>query len=203
MRPAGPRRFFFVRHGETAWNREGRLQGQQDAMLNPLGRSQAAAAGATLAGMLAERGLDPAGRSFACSPLTRTRDTMELLRAALGTRLPAVAFDGRLKELSFGGWEGRTWEDLKRREPAAVAARRRDIWGFVPPGGESYAMLLDRLSPWLADLVEDAVVVAHGGVARVLMHRVAAVATGRATAEEVHQGRVLLFEDGAAHWVGR
>ncbi len=62
-------------------------------------------------------------------------------------------------------------------------------------------MLLDRLSPWLAELAEDAVVVAHGGVARALMHRVAAVATDRATAEEVHQGRVLLFEGGAAHWV--
>ncbi len=227
---AGPRRFFFVRHGETAWNREGRLQGQHDAMLNPLGRSQAGAAGGTLARLLGDRGLDPAGRAFACSPLARTRDTMELLRAGLngsswenprepsslpretgrgsspsearsGDGLPAVVFDDRLKELSFGDWEGRTWEDLKRREPAAVAARRRDTWGFVPPGGESYAMLLDRLSPWLAELAEDAVVVAHGGVARALLHRAAAVATDRATAEEVHQGRVLLFEGGAAHWV--
>ncbi len=83
---AGPRRFFFVRHGETAWNREGRLQGQHDAMLNPLGRSQAGAAGATLARLLGDRGLDPAGRAFACSPLARTRDTMELLRAGLTGR---------------------------------------------------------------------------------------------------------------------
>lgn len=200
-RPSGPRRFFFVRHGETAWNREGRLQGQHDAMLNPLGRTQGAAAGLTLARLLGERGLDPAGRSFVCSPLTRTRDTMELVRAGLGGTLPAVAVDDRLKELSFGAWEGRTWEDLKRREPAAIAERRRDTWGFVPPGGESYAMLLDRVSPWLAGLAEDAVVVAHGGVARVLMHRAAAVAAVRATTEEVHQGRVLVFDGGAAHWV--
>ena len=197
----GPRRFFFVRHGEPAWNREGRRPGQRDAMLNPLGRSQAGAAGATLARLLAERGLDPAGRSFACSPLTRTRDTMDLLRAGLGDALPAVAFDDRLRELSFGDWEGRTWDDLKRREPAAIAARRRDTWSFVPPGGESYAMLLDRVSPWLAGLAEDAVVVAHGGVARVLMHRAAAVGTDRATVEPVHQGRVLVFDGGAAHWV--
>lgn len=126
---------------------------------------------------------------------------MDLVRAALGAGLPGVAFDDRLKELSFGAWQGRTWEDLKRREAAAVASRRRDTWGFVPPDGESYAMLLDRLSPWLSDLAEDAVVVAHGGVARVLMHRVAGVATGRATVEEVHQGRVLVFDGGAAHWV--
>ena len=81
-----------------------------------------------------------------------------------------------------------------------MGARRRDTWAFVPPGGESYAMLLDRVSPWLAILPEDAVVVAHGGVARVLLHRVAAVGAGRVTAEEIHQGRVLVFDGGAARW---
>jgi broad specificity phosphatase PhoE len=62
-------------------------------------------------------------------------------------------------------------------------------------------MLLDRLSPWLAALAEDAVVVAHGGVARALLHGVASVGTDRAVGEEIHQGRVLLFDGGAAHWV--
>ena len=201
MNPAGPPRFFFVRHGETAWNREGRLQGQHDVVLNPLGRRQAGTAGATLARLIGERGLDPAHLRFVASPLTRARDTMDLIRAVLGGKLPAVTLDDRLKELSFGDWEGRTWEDLKRREPAAVAARRRGTWTFVPPGGESYAMLLDRMSPWLAGLAEDAVVVAHGGVARVLLHSMAGVGTDRATAEEIHQGRVLAFDGGAARWV--
>ena len=189
--------------------------------MNPLGRRQATVAGETLGRSLAERGVRPADCAFVASPLSRTRDTMELLRAGLsrvacrnphdpawlplgadpGSGLPAIAFDDRLKELSFGEWEGRTWEDLKRREPEAIAARRRDTWGFVPPGGESYAMLLDRLSPWLAGLAEDSVVVAHGGVARALMHRVAAVAIDRASSEDVHQGRVLVFDGGAAHWV--
>lgn len=136
------------------------------------------------------------------SPLSRTRDTMELVRRALGDGLPPVVLDDRLKEIGFGAWEGRTWDGLKRAEPAAIAERRRDTWGFVPPGGgESYAMLLDRLSPWLAGLPADAVVVAHGGVARALLHRVAGVGPQRATAEEIHQGRVLLFEDGAARWI--
>ncbi|WP_237480538.1 histidine phosphatase family protein [Lichenibacterium dinghuense] len=197
----GPRRFFFVRHGETAWNREGRLQGQHDAMLNPLGRSQAAAAGRILAAVLDGRGLRAADRAYVVSPLSRTRDTMELMRAELGPNLPAVACDDRLKEIGFGAWEGRTWEDLKRRDAAAIAERRRDTWNYVPPGGgESYAMLLDRLAPWLAGLVEDAVVVAHGGVARALLHGIAGLEPERAVREEVHQGRVLLFGDGAACW---
>ena len=126
---------------------------------------------------------------------------MDLLRAALGGDLPATNLDDRLKEIGFGTWEGRTWEGLKRAEPGAIAQRRRDTWNFVPPGGESYAMLLDRLSPWLAGLPADAVVVAHGGVCRALLHRIAGLGPQRATAEEIHQGRVLLFEDGVARWV--
>ena len=197
----GPRRFFFVRHGETSWNREGRIQGRTDSALNPLGRRQAGAAGGILARLLAERGLDPGRLAYACSPLSRTRDTMELLRGVLGANLPAVACNDRLVELSFGAWEGRTWDDLARREPAAMAARARGAWTFVPPGGESYAMLLDRVAPWLAGLAEDAVVVAHGGVARALMHRAAAFGTARAVDAKIHQGRVLVFERGGALWV--
>ena len=126
---------------------------------------------------------------------------MEVLRAALGEGLPPIDLDDRLKEIGFGAWEGRTWEGLKRAEPVAIAERRRDTWNFVPPGGESYAALLDRLSPWLAGLPADAVVVAHGGVARALLHRIAGVGSQRATAEEIYQGRVLLFEDGVARWI--
>lgn len=196
----GPRRFFFVRHGETAWNREGRLQGQRDAALNPLGRRQGGAAGRILAAMLVARGLAAADRSFSCSPLSRARDTMDLLRAEVGAGLPAVVHDDRLREIAFGDWEGRTWDDLKRAEPLLMAERRRDTWNFVPPGGESYAGLLGRLRPWLEGLPEDAVVVAHGGVARALLHCRAGLDPERAVREEIHQGRVLLFEDGGARW---
>lgn len=150
--------------------------------------------------MLEERGLAPSERAYVASPLSRTRDTMELLRARLGPGLPPSATDDRLKEMSFGAWEGRTWEDLKRAEPAAVAERRRDCWTFVPPGGESYAMVLARLAPWLASLAEDAVVVAHGGVARALLHGRAGVPSALAPTREIHQGRVLLFEAGEARW---
>lgn len=198
---SGPRAFFFVRHGETDHNREGRLQGQLDVPLNALGHRQAAEAGATLARLLARRGLDPATLPFVASPLLRTRTTARHVRVALG--LPAEPFptDDRLKELSFGSWENRTWEELKARVPDAVAARKRDLWTFVPPGGESYADLAARARPWLDALRESAIVVAHGGIARVLFHLVGGVSTAEATRREIHQGRVLVIEDGAAHWV--
>ena len=59
--------------------------------------------------------------------------------------------------------------EVKARDPKGVKARRADKWDFAPPGGESYAMLAERLRPWLASLSADAFVVSHGGVARVLM----------------------------------
>lgn len=201
MAAPGPRRFFFVRHGETDWNREGRLQGGRDTALNALGRRQAAAAGSTLRRLLSDRALAAPELPFVASPLARTRDTMGLLRAGLGLPPEPYGTDDRLVELSFGRWEGLTWAEVKRADPAGAEARRRDRWGFVPPGGESYAGLMARVAPWLDALAPDAVVVAHGGVARVLLHLVTGRAVERASSDDIHQGRVLLFEGGAAHWL--
>ena len=200
-RPAGPRAFFFIRHGETDYNRSGRLQGQLDVPLNALGERQAVEAGATLARLLARRGLDPAALPFVASPLLRTRTTARHVRVALGLAPEPFPMDGRLKELTFGSWENQTWDELKARVPEEVAARRRDLWSFVPPGGESYADLAARVVPWLAALGENAIVVAHGGIARVLSRLVVCVSEAEAPRREIHQGRVLVFEDGAAHWV--
>ena len=125
---------------------------------------------------------------------------MVLLRRALGLDAEPFRRDDQLVELSFGSWEGRTWPEIKRIEPAAAEARRRDRWSFKPPGGESYSMLADRVTPGVHGETDNAVVVAHGGVARVLLHIVAGLATTRAPVAEIPQGRVLVFRSGAAHW---
>ena len=197
---AVPPAFFFVRHGETDWNREGRLQGQRDTVLNGLGRRQAVVAGQTLARLLAGRPLDPTGLDFVASPLARTCDTMVLLRGALGLNPDHFRRDDRLMELSFGAWEGQTWPEIKAIDPVAAEARRRDRWDFVPPGGESYAMLKGRVAPWLSGLADNTVVVSHGGVARVLLHLVTGLATKQAPVTDIPQGRVLVVRSGAAHW---
>ena len=193
--------FFFVRHGETDWNREGRLQGRRDVALNARGRRQASISGAILAGLLERRELKADALDFVSSPLSRTRETMELLRHGLGMPAKPYRSDPRLLELSFGRWEGLTWAEIKRDHGSANDARRRDRWNFVPPGGESYAALLDRVTPWLDALEPNSVVVAHGGVARAILHLVTGLSSERAPNEEIRQGRVLVFDAGAAHWV--
>ena len=195
------RTFFFIRHGETAWNKDGRLQGQHDIPLNSLGRDQAAASGRALGAILRKRGIaDPASLRYVASPLGRAQETMRLARAALQLAPDGFETDDRLKELSFGAWEGLPWGDVKVRAPEAFRARKADKWGFVPPGGESYAMLGERLRPWLASITELDVVVAHGGVARVLFHLIGGCNADLAPSLDIWQGRVLTFENGRFHW---
>jgi broad specificity phosphatase PhoE len=196
-------RLWFIRHGETDWNREGRLQGQRDIPLNAKGREQAGAVGRALrkiAGAELDR-LDEA-RAFVCSPLSRARETMERARAAMGLSPETYALSDDLKELSFGAWEGLIWREVEARDPQGAAVRAADKWNFTPPGGESYAALADRLAVWLASVDRDLFVCSHGGVARGLMFLLGGVAPDVAAGASIHQGRALLFAGGRFEWLG-
>ena len=192
---------FLIRHGETVWNADGRLQGQRDAQLNGRGREQAKQAGHLLATLAP----DVARSLFIASPLSRTRDTLDILmgelcRAGAIASPPPTTTDDRLKELCFGRWEGLTWKEVRRCDQADYAARNADIWNVAPPGGESYEDLARRVGPLLASLPLGAVVVAHGGVSRVALKLMAGFAPEYAAKVAIRQGDVLIFEAGAARW---
>jgi broad specificity phosphatase PhoE len=189
---------YFIRHGETDWNAEGRLQGQRDIPLNDLGRVQAAEAG----GILRSLHQNPEDMDWWVSPLLRTRETAERARDAIGLHPPYYKTDDRLKELTFGRWEGMTWKDVRRADSGGAARRERDKWNAVPPGGESYAMLTERVRGFLPMLRQDSVLVSHGGVARALMAMIGGYAELRAATEEIWQGRVLVFKGGSCRWIG-
>jgi broad specificity phosphatase PhoE len=197
-----PFRLIFLRHGETAYNAENRLQGQLDIPLNARGREQARSVGGTLQARIGAEieQLEAAG-AFIASPLVRARETMEIARDAIGLPPHRYRLDTALKEISFGVWEGLTWPEIEARDPRDVRARRKDRWNFAPPRGESYAMLAERLRPWLEGLAGDALVVSHGGVARALMALIAGVAPAKATEASIAQGRALRFENGGCHWI--
>jgi broad specificity phosphatase PhoE len=187
---------YFIRHGETDWNVEARLQGQRDVPLNGFGRVQSEEAGARLRRIAGScETLD-----YVASPLSRARETMERLRRAIGLRPGAYRVDERLKELSFGAWEGLTWREVRMCDPIGAAARERDKWNFVPPGGESYAMLAERVAPVLAEIDRATVMAAHGGVARVMLALIGAAPTGEAPLIDIWQGKVLVLQDRAFRW---
>ena len=198
-----PYRLIFVRHGETPYNAENRLQGQRDIPLGPRGRDQAHAVGRTLRARIgAEIDRLEAAEAFIASPLARTRETMEIVRGAMGLAPARYRVDPRLKELTFGDWEGLTWPEAKARDSKGVAARRADKWNFVPPHGESYAMLAVRIRAWLDTLTAEAFVVSHGGVARALMTLTAGLPSEVAASAPIAQGRAMVFENGRCDWIG-
>lgn len=196
-------KIIFVRHGQTSYNFENRLQGQRDVPLDSLGREQARFIGRYLGDAIGrELGAIERDGAFWASPLMRARETIELARAAMGFSPQPYHIDPRLKELTFGAWEGLTWAEVWRKDPAAAKAREADKWNFAPPGGESYAMLVERVRPWLDERKRDTFLVAHGGVARAFLALLANAPAAEAASAPVWQGRALIFDKGVAEWVG-
>ncbi|MCB1490775.1 MAG: histidine phosphatase family protein [Rhodobiaceae bacterium] len=163
-----PHTLYYIRHGETDWNRVGRMQGQTETDLNATGRGQAARNGDALAGYFAHNALGAADFAFVASPMNRTRQTAEIVRQKLGLSVNGYPTDDRLKEIAFGDYEGLSSADIKARHPDQHAKRKADRWVFAPPRGESYADLFARVGAWLATVDRDMIVVSHGGVSRVL-----------------------------------
>ena len=156
---------FLARHGETEWNRDGRIQGRGDSPLTAKGECQARA----LARFTVAWGVT---RLYA-SPLGRARATAAVVAAASGV---APGFDDRLREAAYGLAEGLTGAEIEARFPGALAARAAGRWDRALPGGETGAEVWDRAAAFagerLAGVCEDAgmrvMVIAHQGVNRAL-----------------------------------
>ncbi|MGB3898620.1 MAG: histidine phosphatase family protein [Mesorhizobium sp.] len=190
---------YFVRHGQTDWNAENRLQGQADTDLNALGREQASENGRKLAGLIA----DPGGFDFVASPMRRTRETMELLRTAMGLDPQAYRTDPRLVEVNFGDWQGFTYAELEAIRPGISNERSLDKWDYLPSGegAESYQMLCDRIRPWFEELSHDTVCVTHGGVIRALFRIVENTPKEVAASLDTPQDRLLRLRAGHLEWI--
>jgi broad specificity phosphatase PhoE len=187
---------YYIRHGETSWNAEGRLQGAQDIALNDLGCSQAAHAGNILADLLARDGRDKSSLWFVASPLIRARATMELVRGSLKLPSDGYALDDRLREIGYGQWEGSTLREMQLRDPDLYARRQTEKWTVSPPGGESYVEVQARMQDWYASVAADTVAVAHGGTARALVVALGIETPLSAADLTVEQGAVYVFRDG-------
>ena len=187
---------YYIRHGETSWNAQGRLQGTQDVPLNDLGRRQAAHAGNVLANLLTRDGRDKATLPFVASPLQRARATMELVRGALKLPTEAYALDDRLREIGYGVWEGSTLAEMQAADPELYARRLTAKWTMAPKGGETYAEVQQRMRDWYDAVNGDTVVVAHGGTARALMVALGIETPASAADLLIEQGAVYVFGDG-------
>ena len=161
-------RLLLARHGETAWNAEGRYQGQEDIALSPVGEAQALALGERLRDVRIDRAI--------ASPLSRARRTAEF---ALGrARASMLATDPGLMEIAHGEWEGLLAGEIRERDPERARAWREEPHEVLMPKGESLQHVLDRAWPALeraCDGLGDGdtlLLVAHDAVNRVLLCRI-------------------------------
>jgi broad specificity phosphatase PhoE len=186
-------RLYYVRHGLTDWNIAGRLQGHRDVPLNQSGRAQAVHCSHVLRDLLAREERSVSQYDYVSSPLSRARETMEIMRAALGIAPAGYGLDSRLTEISFGEWEGLTYAEVMLRDPDIVAKREADKWEFLPPGGENYRQLALRVGAWYAALERDTVVCAHGGTGRALVALLGIAQPEEAVHEPIDQGVVYVL----------
>lgn len=192
---------YVIRHGQTDYNREQRLQGARDIPLNDTGRGQARQNGRTLASTALGFALDQF--DWVSSPLARTRETMELVRESAGLDPRNYRTDALLTELSFGDWEGQTLDEVGQHSQHLITAREHDKWRFRPPGAkaESYEMLAERTDRFLSRITQPTICVAHGGVIRTLFNRIGRVDDDHAALLDIPQDRVLKIADGTIGWI--
>lgn len=189
---------YFIRHGETDWNKLQRYQGQTDIALNDTGRAQAARNGRALREVLGSEIVDFA---FAASPLMRATETMEIVRANMGLSPRPFELDDRLKEQNFGHWEGLLWSELPTLDPEGFKARQIDTWGWTPRGGENYADVTRRVTQWLDGVQRDTVVVSHGNISRCVRGILLGLDQAVVPKLEVPQDRFLRLSRGSAEWL--
>jgi broad specificity phosphatase PhoE len=180
---------YVLRHGETEWNFEGRLQGTLDSPLTPRGRAQAAAQRGLLARFL------PHQTGVACwsSPQGRAWSTAQIACADLGPIVPKSA----LVEVSLGDWQGRTVAEIEASPEGAGALRdHAEMWKFHAPGGEDLGMLRARLKILLQGLDRPTVIVTHGVTSRVLRLLALDLPMSDYTALPGGQGVVFAIDNG-------
>ncbi|MBI4395661.1 MAG: histidine phosphatase family protein [Elusimicrobia bacterium] len=152
-----PTQILLIRHGETTWNKEYRIQGQTDIPLSDFGEDQARRLGARLKNMSLHAAYS--------SDSSRARRTAEI--ALEGLSIP-LTLSFALRERHFGQWQGRRWDEIEKDSPEDVRRFYEDSLGFAVPGGETWIQMQDRVFQILQEMAarhsgRTVAVFTHGG----------------------------------------
>jgi probable phosphoglycerate mutase len=192
--PGGETALIVVRHGETLWNREKRMQGTTDTPLSEVGQAQARALGRRLA-----------GKEFSAlyaSDLCRARDTASIIAEHTGRRLVT---DARLRERCFGIFEGLTAREIEQRFPEEHARFVSRDPAYEVPGGECASRFAERCLGCLAEIAgrhrgEEIVVVTHGLVLDSLYRAAEGLGHGEPRPVPLINASLNFFGHGAGRW---
>ncbi|MDG2787498.1 phosphoglycerate mutase family protein [Vibrio parahaemolyticus] len=184
------RRIFVLRHGETEFNADKKLQGHCNSSLTPKGSDQARRVGTTLKQYVENRPF----RVYS-STLGRALQTSQIVCEELNYSYENLNKEPRLKEFSLGEWEQRTIPSLEQEVPNLLA---QNDWYLQAPNCETYESVRDRLSSWLSDVThdEDIVVVSHGLTGIVLRGLLLGMDYTQVWQQDLPQDAFFIIEDG-------
>lgn len=187
-------RLYLIRHGETDYNRQERIQGQSDIALNERGREQARA--------IAERLSGEAIDIIYTSDLSRAIETAEIITDRTGAEIVA---EPALRETNYGEWEGKTRHELLQLYPREVEFHRRDAFNYAPPSGEPRKELMERVVECLEDVVRKekgkrVAVVTHTGPCYIFVHYVLGVAVKARSPFRIENGSITIIERCRGWW---
>ena len=193
---------YVFRHGRTEWNAIERIQGALDSPLTEQGQAQARAMGAALRAELHVAGVAAGDVVVIASPLGRVRQTVALACGEAGIDAAGCRFDDRLREVTWGDWDGLTRAEIEQRWPGTLAERNDLKWAHRPPGGESYAMAAPRALAALQALVTQAAgrpvaALSHGAIGRLLRGAYARLAPDEIVWLEEPQDAFFRLQGGA------
>jgi broad specificity phosphatase PhoE len=185
---------YFIRHGETDWNKQNRIQGQIDVPLNDTGHLQAAEVARCLKEYLGSAQID----RFVVSPLTRARQTMGYVARAFDISETHVEITPAMTELAFGVWEGKTFQEFHDHADCPKTPLQRFHWR--PEDGESYEDGLDRVQQWIGRIDGPTVIVAHGAIGRCLIGLVSDLEPEQLVSAKTPQGCFCRLQNGQIDW---
>jgi len=157
-----------LRHGQTIWNEEGRIQGRKDSPLSEKGSRQVQKWGKFIGHYTIDL--------IIASDLGRVRETVAIIQQVCNP-VP-VEWQSDLREQSWGKWEGKTFRDLKREQPEELSNQIRAGWDFRPPEGESRKEVLQRALPVIQNTLRQypkkrILIVSHEGIVKSLIYHLA------------------------------
>ncbi|MFW1708433.1 histidine phosphatase family protein [Vibrio parahaemolyticus] len=184
------RRIFVLRHGETEFNADKKLQGHCNSSLTSKGSDQARRVGTTLKQYVENRPF----RVYS-STLGRALQTSQIVCEELNYSYENLNKESRLKEFSLGEWEQRTIPSLEQEIPNLLA---QNDWYLQAPNCETYESVRERLSSWLSDVAhdEDIVVVSHGLTGIVLRGLLLGMDYTQVWQQDLPQDAFFIIEDG-------
>lgn len=184
------RRIFVLRHGETEFNADKKLQGHCNSSLTSKGCDQARCVGTTLKQYVENRPF----RVYS-STLGRALQTSQIVCEELNYSYENLNKEPRLKEFSLGEWEQRTIPSLEQEIPNLLA---QNDWYLQAPNCETYESVRERLSSWLSDVAHDAdiVVVSHGLTGIVLRGLLLGMDYTQVWQQDLPQDAFFIIEDG-------